>query len=330
MKRVKKEEIFRVLDKIKNVSMLVVGDMMLDCFVWGKVNRISPEAPVPVVKVAKESYMPGGAANVVNNLMSLGAYSFMCGVIGGDLNGERLCSILEPSKVNLEGVIKINERGTIVKTRVIAHQQQVVRFDKEQTDQVSDKIIKEILHFAKTKINDFNAVIIEDYGKGLIQQKLVTGIIKMCKDSKKIVAFDPKLGRVFNLNGATVFTPNHYEGYSFAGLNIDRDDILYDAGKRLLNKFKTKYVLMTLGEKGMCLFENGKKPFKISSSAREVYDVSGAGDTVISSLTAALAVGADIKVAAVIANYAAGIVVAKLGTATTTVDEVRTAVMQKH
>ncbi|MEA3347406.1 MAG: PfkB family carbohydrate kinase, partial [Candidatus Auribacterota bacterium] len=134
----------------------------------------------------------------------------------------------------------------------------------------------------------------------------------------------------FNLNGATVFTPNHHEGYSFAGLDINRGDLLYDVGKRLLNKFKTEYVLMTLGEKGMCLFENGKKPFKISSAAREVYDVSGAGDTVISSLTAALAVGADIKVAAVIANYAAGIVVAKLGTATATIDEIRTAVMQKH
>ncbi|MBN2189655.1 MAG: D-glycero-beta-D-manno-heptose-7-phosphate kinase [Candidatus Aureabacteria bacterium] len=330
MKRVKKEKILKVLDKMKKAKVLVVGDVMLDCFIWGKVDRISPEAPVPVVEVARESFMPGGAANVANNLRSLDVTSYLCGVIGDDSSGKKLCDIMHSQKIDLNGLKVLSDRDTIVKTRVIAHQQQVVRFDREQTHEVRLKVISDILKFADENTNNYGAIIVEDYGKGLVRQELISGLIKIARNKDKVITFDPKINRLFSLSGGTVITPNHTEGFTFAGIDAKRDDLLYEAGNILLDKFGIKYVLMTLGEKGMCLFEKGKKPFQISSVAREVYDVSGAGDTVISALTAALAVGSDIRTAAVIANYAAGIVVGKLGTATTTIEEIRSAVIQKH
>lgn len=330
MKRVKKDRILKILDKMKKAKVLVVGDVMLDCFIWGKVDRISPEAPVPVVDVERESFMPGGAANVANNLKSLDVMCYLCGVTGDDFSGRELRNIIRSQKINLDGLKALKDRDTIVKTRVIAHQQQVVRFDKEQTHEIDISVVSDILKFAEKNAENYTAIIVEDYGKGLVQQELINGLISVARDNGKIIAFDPKINRFFRLSGGTVITPNHAEGYAFAGIDVKRDDLLYEAGRKLIDKFGIKYVLMTLGEKGMCLFEKSKKPFHISSVAREVYDVSGAGDTVISALTSALAVGADIKTAAVIANYAAGIVVGKLGTATTTIEEIKSAVIKKH
>ena len=311
----------RVISSFKDKKILVLGDLILDEFLWGDVSRISPEAPVPVVWVKNESFMPGGASNVANNLSSLGAKAYLVGVVGNDGRAAILKGELEHRGVNTEGIIADSQRPTVLKTRVIAHQQQVVRIDKEKIDPIKDSVAKKIYSFIESIIDEIDAVIIEDYGKGLITPKLLASVIPLAKKKKKIIAVDPKEEHFTYYKGVTLLTPNIHEASRAAGFEIKDKATLKKAGTELLKKFNAQIILITLGEDGMMVFEKGKSAKKIDTVAQEVFDVSGAGDTVVSAYALSLVSGANSIQAAHIANCAAGIVVGKVGIAVVTEDE---------
>ena len=321
MKLFKFSRLKEIISGFNRAKVLVVGDLILDEFIWGKVSRISPEAPVPVVWVDSENFMPGGASNVANNIRALGGEVYLAGVVGDDTKGEILQSILRKKGVNCEGVFADKNRPTTQKTRVIAHHQQVVRIDREIVRPLSDTVLKEIVKFIESKTEEVDALIIEDYGKGVVVPRLVQEIVKMGKKHKKIITVDPKETHFSYYQGVTTITPNHHEAGSAAGIFIKDDATLLKAGRKLLNKVKCETVLITLGENGMSVFQRGKPMVKIPTMARDVFDVSGAGDTVISAYTLARAIKASAHEAAHISNYAAGIVVGKVGVAVTTREE---------
>jgi D-glycero-beta-D-manno-heptose-7-phosphate kinase len=303
----------KIISRLAKARVLVVGDIMLDRFIWGTVSRISPEAPVPVVWAKSESFMPGGASNVANNIRSLGSDVYMCGVIGDDEAGKILVSELLKNGINSEGIILDKKRPTIHKTRIIAHNQQVVRIDKE-SDNILDKSITDaIISYAKSKINDIDAIIIEDYGKGLIAPHLIRQLLALAKKHKKIITVDPKDNHFKAYMGVTAITPNRLEAEAASGIKIRDSKTLEAAGDRLLKMLGSDAVLITLGEDGMALFEKNSHYLHIPTVAQEVYDVSGAGDTVIGVFTLALASGAGMAEAAYMANAAAGVVVGKVG-----------------
>jgi D-beta-D-heptose 7-phosphate kinase/D-beta-D-heptose 1-phosphate adenosyltransferase len=303
----------KIIKDFRNRKILVIGDIILDHYIWGKVNRISPEAPVPVVEVTRENFLLGGAANVANNIVSLGAHAAVIGINGEDIAGEALRSILEQKGVDCSGLFTEN-RPTTVKTRVIAHNQQVVRFDREDSKYVDGRILKGILSHIYAILKDYDAVIISDYKKGMVTEALVTGILKKTKSKDMFVAVDPKVCHFNFYKGVSLITPNLMEAALGAGMEITDDQSLNKAGQALLKKLSLKAALITRGEQGMSLFEK-KKVTHIPTVARKVYDVTGAGDTVISAFTLASASGASFKDSAVIANHAAGIVVGEVGTA---------------
>lgn len=316
-----KKRLQELLSSFSKAHILVVGDFILDQFVWGSVNRISPEAPVPVVNVQRESYMPGGALNVANNVRTLGGTVYPCGVVGRDLEGRMLVKAMRREGIETEGVVYDNGRRTSLKTRVIAHSQQVVRFDREKSEEISAEDLSKILRFIGKKMPSIDVIIVEDYGKGVIQPRLLREVVRLAKRHKKPVLVDPKEKNFPYYKGVTAVTPNRKEAYgaiengrSHAGLG------LREVGRRIMAKLRCEAVLITLGEDGMALVEKDAMTH-IPTVAREVYDVSGAGDTVISTLALALASGARMSEASVIANIAAGIVVGKLGTATVTPEE---------
>ena len=295
--------------------------MILDEFLWGDVSRISPEAPVPVVWVRSESFMPGGAANVANNIKALGADVYLAGVVGMDERGRVLTDALRCKGIDVGGIVIDEERPTTLKTRVIAHKQQVVRIDKEKMHGLSKSMINGIIDYVKTIINDIDAIIIEDYGKGVIVPHLLEGVLRLAKKHKKIVNVDPKEEHFHYYKNVTAITPNHHEASQAVGIKIKGNDNLANIGKKLLAKLKCKAVLMTLGENGMQLFEKKGSFTHIPTVAQDVFDVSGAGDTVISTFTLALASQASMLDAAYISNIAAGIVVGKVGIAVLTQKE---------
>lgn len=309
----------KIIKNFRNRKILVIGDIILDHYIWGKVNRISPEAPVPVVEVTRENFLLGGAANVANNIVSLGADAAVIGMNGEDIAGEALKGILLQKGVDISGLFTEN-RPTTVKTRVIAHNQQVVRFDREDSKYVDGRILKGILSHINGIVTDFDAVIISDYKKGMITADLVKGILKKTRPKNIFVAVDPKVGHFDFYKGVSLITPNLMEAELGAGVEI-RDDIsLNKAGQKLLRKLSLKAALITRGEQGMSLFEKNRVTH-IPTVARKVYDVTGAGDTVISAFTLASASGAEMADAAIIANHAAGIVVGEVGTAVATPDQ---------
>jgi len=310
-----------IVQNFKNKKILVLGDLILDEFIWGKVSRISPEAPVPVVWVDNESFMPGGAANVANNLSSLGAKVYLAGVIGSDDRGAILKGELQHKGIETTGILTDSTRPTTLKTRVIAHQQQVVRIDRERVEHIKERVIGKVINYVKSIIEEIDALVIEDYGKGLISPHLLKPILSLAKKHKKIISVDPKEDHFSYYKGATVITPNHHEAFRASGVKESDKGSLKKVGEFLLKKLKTKIALVTLGEEGMAVFEEGKPPKKIPTIAQEVYDVSGAGDTVISSYTLSLASGATPIQAAHIANCAAGIVVGKVGISIVEQDE---------
>lgn len=323
----------RLLDLIGRFSrarILVVGDFILDEFIWGDVSRISPEAPVPVVNVKRESFLPGGSLNVANNIRTLGGTVFPCGIVGRDLEGRMLVRKMRQHGIEMGGVILDASRPTTLKTRVIAHSQQVVRVDRERAEPVSREAAKKILHFVKKKINEADVVIIEDYGKGMIEPFLLTPLLKLIRQSGKPVLVDPKERHFMLYKGATVITPNRFEAYEAYGAppNGRPKPDLETVGRGLLKKLRLEAVLVTLGEEGMALFEKNRPTAKIPTTAREVFDVSGAGDTVIAVLALAMAAGARLPEAALLSNLAAGIVVGKLGTATVEPAELKEAVQE--
>lgn len=293
----------------------------MDEFIWGKVSRISPEAPVPVVWVNSESFMPGGAANVANNIHALGAGAFICGVIGSDQRGRIVTEELRRKNIDVEGIVIDNERPTTLKTRVIAHHQQVVRIDREKVDEIDDNIVGQMLTFLKEKIAFVDAIVIEDYGKGVIVPRLLQEVIALAQRHQKIITVDPKENHFSFYQDVTLITPNQQEAQKATGKEIKTEQDLEQAGRALLTKQRTQAVLVTLGEHGMRLFENKGESVHIPTVAQEVFDVSGAGDTVIGAATTALASGASMLEAAYISNYAAGIVVGKVGVTVATQEE---------
>ncbi|MDD5504256.1 MAG: D-glycero-beta-D-manno-heptose-7-phosphate kinase [Candidatus Omnitrophica bacterium] len=309
----KLKKFYKIISRMPASSILIVGDIMLDRFIWGTVSRISPEAPVPVVWAKSESFMPGGASNVANNIRCLGAEAHICGVIGDDEPGRILVSELAKNGIKADGVVLDRNRPTIHKTRIIAHHQQVVRIDKESDIAVDKGTINTMISYIRSKINSVNAIVIEDYGKGVVSPCLIKELVCLARRHKKIITVDPKEEH-FNLyTGITSITPNRSEAENATGVKIKDARSLQKAGNALLKILKSESVLITLGEDGMALFRKNMPCMCIPTAAREVYDVSGAGDTVISVFTLALSAGADMEEASYIANAAAGVVVGKLG-----------------
>ncbi len=301
--------------------ILVIGDIIVDHFIWGTVSRISPEAPVPVVNVTREEMLLGGGANVLHNIYSLGGQAVLCGIIGNDDMGGRLGQLLTSLGTSTQGLV-LGRRPTTVKTRVIAQGQQVVRFDREQTGVPSEQTSNTIIDFINKNLADFDVVIISDYYKGVISQELMKSLLQRVEeieqDSKRRipVVVDPKPEQAARFIGATIITPNHLEAEKMSGLQISTEQDLIQAAEILQKKFCCKAVLITRSEAGMSLLEADKDMVTIPTMAREVFDVTGAGDTVIATLALGLAAGASFAEAATLANVAAGIVVGKIGTAT--------------
>ena len=323
---IKEQRALHIIDKFKGARVLIVGDLIMDHFIWGNVSRISPEAPVPVVDVKSESILLGGSANVVNNIYNLGGNSVVTGIVGDDSDGKRLRKSLSNKKISTRGIIVDPERPTTIKTRVIAHSQQVVRFDREKRDKLEGSTLDKVIKFIKRSVSSVDLIIISDYAKGLISPGLVKEITTLAAKSKIPVVVDPKVEHFGYYNDVTVITPNNLEASRSSGVEITDDHTLHLAGETLLKRTGAEALLITRGEHGMSLFEKNGKRTHIPTVAREVYDVSGAGDTVIGVFGLALASGAGFREAAVLANFAAGIVVGKVGTATVTMDELKAAV----
>jgi len=326
-----KKRLASALDRFGQARILVLGDFILDQFVWGSVKRISPEAPVPVVNVERESFMPGGSLNVAHNITTLGGTVYPCGVVGRDLAGRMLLKSMRKEGIETAGVIYDRDRPTSLKTRIIAHSQQVVRFDREKTHAISKEDQQGMLKFLKKKIPSVDVVIIEDYGKGVIQPELVSEVVRSARKHGKPILVDPKEKHFDYYRGVTVLTPNRkeaYEAYRTFHPRMEDGLSLETVGFGLIRQIKSDALLVTLGEDGMVLFEKKGKVTSIPTAAREVFDVSGAGDTVIASLALALAAGAELSDAAMLSNLAAGIVVGKLGTATVTLKELKAAVIE--
>ncbi len=310
-----------IFKKFSTTGILVIGDLMVDQYIWGKVKRISPEAPVPVVEVTEEELLLGGAANVANNVLSLGGKVFITGTVGTDFTGKILINKFREKGFNTDGIIADGNRPTTVKTRVIAHSQQVVRFDREVKSDISRSTLSSILGYVKDCLPDIKGIIISDYSKGLITRTLIRKIIELA-GSGIFIAVDPKVGHFDYYKGATLITPNINEASSGSGIDITDEKSLFAAGRALLAKLHGKAVIITRGDEGMALFEESGKITSIPTCAREIYDVSGAGDTVIAALALCHAAGADLEDAAILANHAAGVVVGKIGTAVATRQEI--------
>jgi D-beta-D-heptose 7-phosphate kinase/D-beta-D-heptose 1-phosphate adenosyltransferase len=316
----------KIVDRFPNVRILVVGDIMMDRSVSGKVSRISPEAPVPVVIVEKEDFNLGGAANVAHNIRSLGGVVSLCGVLGQDENGQKLYKKIVEKEIQTQGIFLEPGRQTTVKTRIIAHHphhQQLVRVDRETTDHPKVSTSRGLLGFLTERIDDFDGIVISDYGKGLLTRKLIETIIRRARKSEKIIMVDPKVKNFFFYKGATVITPNTQEASDASRTPYTDQSSVEKMGRKLLNRLRCEALVITQGEKGMTIFERHQKPYRVPTLAKEVYDVTGAGDTVIGTMALALGTGprVSVKDAASLANCAAGVVVGKVGTAIVSKEE---------
>jgi rfaE bifunctional protein kinase chain/domain len=291
----------------------VLGDFMLDRYLWGSVTRISPEAPVPVVEIEAESEQLGGAANVANNIAALGALPLPLGVIGDDGSGERLLDLMAKANFPNDGIFADASRPTTIKTRVIAHDQHVVRTDRESRRDLAPEMQEKLLHHLEKILPSLDAVLIEDYNKGVIAQPLLSRAIAMARSRHCLITVDPKFNHFFEYCAVTVFKPNRKETEEVIGMKLATANDIARAGEILLQRLQCENVLITLGERGMALFRKNGGSHLIPTRAQRVHDVSGAGDTVIATLTVALASGADILEAATLANYAAGVVIGEVG-----------------
>jgi rfaE bifunctional protein kinase chain/domain len=316
------KRLLQVIGRFPATRTLVVGDVMVDHYIWGSVSRISPEAPVPVVGVTRESLLLGAAANVVNNIHALGGQVSLCGVIGQDDAGHQLQHLLRERGIPADGLIIEPGRRTTIKTRVIAHQQQVVRFDRETKDGIGRETHRRIFaRVAERAAEGLDAIIISDYCKGVVTKELVRDIVRLARKRGIIVSVDPKIAHFGIYSGVSILTPNTREASLGSRIEIEDDASLLRAGKGLVRKLACDAVLITRGEQGMSLFEKSGRVTHIPTVAREVFDVTGAGDTVISTLTLAMAAGAKLVDAALLSNFAAGITVGVVGTATVTPEQ---------
>lgn len=324
-----REILTKAINNFSGSRIMVIGDLMLDVFIWGIAKRISPEAPVPIVEVRKESFCPGGSANVAVNICSLGGHPDIVGVTGEDGYGRQLLDLLSETGGNINSV-KVCSRPTTLKTRIIAHQQQIVRIDKEVITELDKATSQALKDSVSEGANSVDAIIVEDYGKGVINQSFLAHIVKEAAKHDKPVIMDPKKGANLDFSGITLLTPNRLEAYAMVGVPFDEEEGIEEiesVGNAILERWDIGAVLITLGEHGMCLLQRDvAEPFVIPTAAQEVYDVSGAGDTVVATIAMAMASGANIKEASELANIAAGIVVGEVGTAVVKIEELKKAV----
>lgn len=315
------ESLRRHVQRFPQARILVIGDLILDHYIWGRVSRISPEAPVPVVQVNSETLQLGGAANVYNNVLALGGQADLCGVVGADEGGRRLLQQLGARRQGRGGVIIDPDRPTTRKTRVIAHNQQVVRFDVERRAELKSPIQKRIVRYVESRLREVSCLVVSDYAKGVVTASLMSELTRLAALRRLPLLVDPKVEHFSYYKGATVITPNHQETVQAANVQGDDERSISEAGEILRQRLGCQCVLVTRGEKGMSLFESDGGRWHIPTTARQVYDVTGAGDTVVGTLALALATGASFRDAAVLANHAAGIVVGRVGTATVTAQQ---------
>lgn len=315
-----------VLDRILQIKILVVGDVMLDRYWWGNASRLSPEAPVPVVALKKVSNIPGGAANVAANIAGLGATVMVTGLIGSDAAGAFLRESLLEHNISPDLLISSETRPTTTKTRVLVHNQQIARVDEETDDPLTDAEENAVLGRVRDVIADVDAVVLSDYAKGCLTRTLVASVIAEAKRNGKTVLVDPKSRDLTKYSGATLLTPNLTEALNAAGIENGGEEMADEAAKKILSETSVGSLLITLGEHGMKLFQSGVEPVHFPSMARQVFDVTGAGDTVVALLAAALGASADMHSAIEFANIGAGLVVEKVGTTVVEASELRQAI----
>lgn len=313
------------IDDFQKVRALVIGDLMIDEYLWGNADRISPEAPVMVVSVEKETHTLGGAGNVINNLKSMGAKVEAVGLAGTGSAGKMIFEKLETLGISTDGVISEPDRPTTRKTRVVASNQQVLRIDREVRKKITQDSFDRLIKIMAVKIPDVDVIILSDYDKGLITKALVKETVRIAEKNHIMVLADPKAMDFSKYEKVSILTPNRKEAGFASHMDIRSGMDLIRAGQKIMTIARLEKLLITCGKDGMMLFETGSEPYAIASKARQVFDVSGAGDTVIALLGLGLAVGASFKDSAKIANEAAGIVVAKVGTATASIDELKQA-----
>ncbi len=313
------------IDDFQKVRALVIGDLMIDEYLWGSADRISPEAPVMVVSVEKETHTLGGAGNVINNLKVMGAKVEAVGLAGTGSAGKMIFEKLEALGISTDGIISEPDRPTTRKTRVVASNQQVLRIDREIKKSITKDSFDRLVKIIERKIPDVDMIILSDYDKGLITGALVKETVRLAENHQVMVLADPKALDFSKYDKVSILTPNRKEASVASHMDIRSNGDLIKAGQKIMAIARLEKLLITCGKDGMMLFETGKEPFPIASKARQVFDVSGAGDTVIALLGLGLAVGADFRDSAKVANEAAGIVVAKVGTATASIDELKQA-----
>ncbi len=307
-----------IIRAFKDKGVLIIGDLILDSYIFGRVNRVSPEAPVPVVEVTEEAYRLGGAANVANNIAALGGRVTLAGIIGNDSGGEVLKTLCNDKGISTEGFIT-EDRPTTVKTRIVAHQQQITRIDREDPSPLSKSVASRLLTFIKRNISYYDGIIISDYKKGVVDETLVRTVVRNAQG--RFLSLDPKTGNFHCYKGVSLITPNLKEASEGSGIDIRDEATLNKAAQSLIKRLSLKSLLITRGEEGMSLFERDPEGKDITMShipatARKVFDVTGAGDTVIAVMTLAHVSGGSLREAAIMANCAAGMVVAEVGTAT--------------
>lgn len=324
------EVLRRYIDRFVEARVLVLGDIIMDEYIWGNVTRISPEAPVPVVDVEQETKMLGGAANVIRNMATLGASPVLCGVVGDDSTGDEILSALTHMGLKTDGVVREPGRPTSIKTRIVAHNQQVVRFDRESRADVRPQSVQKLLDYIASHLDTFDAVVVSDYGKGLISGHLMMGMRDLCgsRSGRKIITtVDPKTGNFEYYKGVDVITPNHHEAGIYCGFKILGGEALNRAGRKIVEDLNCRSVLITQGKEGMTLFEQTGEITHIPTVAKKVFDVTGAGDTVIGTISLCLAAGLDLKSAAILSNFAAGIVVGEVGTSAVRAEDLKKAIL---
>lgn len=330
MIKLSEKRLIELKNNFKGKRIAVVGDMMLDIYFWGDVKRISPEAPVPVVEVENEFFRFGGAANCALNIASLSGIPEPIGVIGYDSFGTIFSSLLSDSNISAKGIMVDETRPTTAKTRVIADKQHVVRIDKESKLSLNSNLNEKMLKHLEEIIGTLDGIILQDYNKGVLTESLIKSIIKLAHNKNIIITVDPKFHNFFAYKNVTVFKPNRKEAEDVLGIKIKSDEDILNAGNLLLEKLNAVYVLLTLSSEGIAVFEKGKSERRMPTKARRVADVSGAGDTVISTLTMALASGADIFEATYLANYAGGIVCEEVGIVPIESDKLFNTIIQEN
>jgi len=318
-----KKKLVEIMNRFKKKKILVIGDIILDKYVFGNVLRISPEAPIPLVEVGWENFVPGGAANAANNLSSLGADVYVVGMVGDDANANILFNKLESRKIKTHLLIKDKNRRTILKERIVAQSQHLLRIDYDIKDNISREFENYAINNIIEIIPKMDSVIVSDYAKGFVTKRIMQEVTKLCKQHKKYLIIDPRPENKALYYGANLIVPNYDEASKIAEIFGKEEEMINKVGNKLRKIYKTN-VLVTRGARGMTLFTDETKHFP--TKAKEVYDVSGAGDTVTATLSLALCSGANLEEAITLANYAAGIVVAKFGTSTTTTIEIENSI----